>query len=239
MKIFPAIDLRNGSVVRLTQGDYNAMDVFFDDPVPVVQKFKQYGAEHLHIVDLDGAKDGTLANFDTIQRIAENTNLFLQVGGGIRNVERVEQYLSIGVSRVILGTAALEDPVFLNDMVSRYGDKIAVGVDAKDGYVAVRGWKEVSQTDSVMFCKLLNEMGVKTIIYTDISKDGKMEGTNLAIYEQLQRDVRCNIIASGGISSLEEIQVLKKQGIYGAIVGKAIYLGGLSLADCIEMARAN
>lgn len=237
MEIFPAIDLRGGKVVRLTQGDYQQMVVYADNPTKVAKAFQETGASNLHVVDLDGAKEGTLCNFETIEHIVQNTSLFVQVGGGIRDEKRIQKYIQAGVKRVILGTAALENRAFVKEMVSVYGEKIAVGVDAKDGKVAVKGWLEVSDTDSVAFCKELDAIGVKTIIYTDISKDGQMAGTNIQIYQTLQKEVGCDIVASGGISYEDEINKLAQMHVYGAILGKALYTKNLDLARCIQLAK--
>lgn len=235
MKIFPAIDLRNSKVVRLVEGDYGNMQEYSDDPCKIADQFKSMGAECLHIVDLDGAKDGSVQNFETIKKIVEQGGLFVEVGGGIRNHDRVKKYLDLGVNRVILGTAAVENKEFLQEMINLYGDKIAVSVDAKDSKVATKGWVEVTDIDSVEFCKELCNMGLSTIIYTDISKDGKLTGTNMEIYKRLSKEVSCNIIASGGISFEEEVSELNKLDVYGAIVGKAIYEGKLSLENMLKI----
>ena len=227
MKIFPAIDLRDGKAVRLFQGDYDQMTVYSDDPVDVAEGFKACGAENIHLVDLDGAKDGKLVNFETIKKITGRVDMFTEVGGGIRDEERIKQYLDLGVGRVILGTVAVKDPDFLEKMVSRYGEKIAVGVDVKDGFVAINGWKEVTDKKGFEFCTWLRDIGVKTVIYTDISRDGGLKGTNI---EGL------NIVASGGISFEEEITQLKDI-VYGAILGKALYSGALDLKRAIELAK--
>ena len=186
MKIFPAIDLRDGKAVRLYQGDYDQMTVYSDSPVEVAKSFKAKGADCLHLVDLDGAKDGRLVNFDTIKEIVEEVDMYVEVGGGIRDEERIRQYLELGVGRVILGTIAVKDPEFLEAMVTKYGERIAVGVDARDGYVAVNGWKEITDRESFEFCRYLRDIGVKTVIYTDISRDGGLEGTNMEAYRKLQ-----------------------------------------------------
>lgn len=233
MEIFPAIDLREGQVVRLSQGDYDQMTVYSKDPVEVALGFRKAGAQNLHVVDLDGAKDGRLSNFETIQRIVTEAGLSVQVGGGIRDEDRIRRYLDLGVSRVILGTIATRDFNFVCRMAALYGDKIAVGVDVRDGYVAVSGWKEITQLEGMDFCKRLRDSGVSTVIYTDISKDGKMEGTNMDAYLELSEIKGLNIIASGGISSLTEIRKLKEMGTYGAILGKALYEGLFRLEDAL------
>lgn len=234
MEIFPAIDLREGQVVRLFQGDYDKMTVYSKDPVEVAKGFRKAGARNLHVVDLDGAKDGRLSNFDTIRRIVEEAGLSVQVGGGIRDEDRIRRYLDLGVSRVILGTIATRDFNFVCRMAALYGDRIAVGVDVRDGYVAVSGWKEITHLEGMDFCRRLRDSGVATVIYTDISKDGKMQGTNLEAYEELSGIKGLNVIASGGISSLSEIRELKEMGIFGAILGKSLYEGLFRLEDALK-----
>ena len=237
MKIFPAIDLKDGKAVRLTQGDYSKVEVFFKNPLEVLDYFNSNNSENLHIVDLDGAKDGSTQNYETIKSIVENSNFFVQVGGGIRDEERIRKYLDLGANRVILGTIAVQNEAFLIDMITKYSDKIAVGVDAKNQKVAISGWEEVVELDSLDFCKRLSDIGVKTIIYTDISKDGMMTGTNLEVYKKLKEFVKSDIIASGGIAYKEEIIELAKENTYGAIVGKAIYSNLLNLKEIIELAK--
>lgn len=234
MKIFPAIDLRDGKVVRLYQGDYDQMTVYNDDPVAVVRQFKAAGASHLHVVDLDGAKDGELTNFSTIKSIVEEGGLFVEVGGGIRDEERIRQYLDLGVGRVILGTIAVTDFPFLCKMVETYGEKIAVGVDARDGMVAIHGWKEVTDTESYAFCEKLRDAGVKSVIYTDIAKDGGLQGTNLEAYRRLAQIEGLSVTASGGISYLSEIEKLRDLAD-AAILGKAIYTGALDLRKAVAV----
>ncbi|MDD6539893.1 MAG: 1-(5-phosphoribosyl)-5-[(5-phosphoribosylamino)methylideneamino]imidazole-4-carboxamide isomerase, partial [Firmicutes bacterium] len=197
MNIYPAIDLRDGKVVRLYQGDYDQMTVYQEDPVDVARSFKAAGADYLHLVDLDGAKDGELVNFDTIKAIVEDVDMFVEVGGGIRDEERIKQYLDLGVGRVILGTIAVKDREFLEKMVSVYGERIAVGVDARDGRVAINGWKEITDIDSFEFCEYLRDIGVKAVIYTDISRDGGLQGTNMEVYRKLQEIQGLEITASG------------------------------------------
>jgi len=235
MEIFPAIDIKGGQVVRLTQGDYDRVEVYSHDPAEIAVQFKSQGARNLHVVDLDGARDGTAANFDAIRRVAEAGGLYVQVGGGIRDEARVRQYLELGVGRVILGTAAAEDPDFVDRMVREYRDRIAVGVDARDGLVAVRGWRETTALDSLAFCETLAAAGVSTIIYTDIARDGAMQGTNLEVYRQLAGRVGCDIVASGGISCAGEITALRDLGTYGAILGKALYTGALKLEEVLSL----
>lgn len=237
MKIFPAIDLKNGEVVRLMEGDYNNKKTYFADPIEVLDFFIESGSENLHIVDLDGARDGNTFNFNTIEKIIKKCDLFTQVGGGIRNEETIKKYLNIGVKRIILGTIAFEDSNFLEKMINKYKKNIAVSVDARDRNVAVKGWEEIKKEDSVYFCKKLDSMGIDTMIYTDISKDGKLSGTNLDIYKELKNKISCDIIASGGITYEEEIIKLKEMNIDGAIVGKAIYEKKIDLKKIISMAK--
>ncbi|MCL1965523.1 MAG: 1-(5-phosphoribosyl)-5-[(5-phosphoribosylamino)methylideneamino]imidazole-4-carboxamide isomerase [Firmicutes bacterium] len=237
MIVFPAIDLRAGKVVRLTQGDYGRMDVYGDDPVQTAENFREAGAAHLHVVDLDGARDGAPRNHDTLAALAAAEGLFTQAGGGIRTPERVDAYLSLGIDRVILGTAALRDPAFLRAMVAAHGEKIAVGVDAKDGKVAVEGWRNVSDTDAMAFCRHLRDLGVQTVIYTDIAKDGRLSGTNLPAYEALGKLSGLSIVASGGVSSEAEIKTLRDMGLYGVIVGKALYEKRLALDRVLSIAK--
>jgi phosphoribosylformimino-5-aminoimidazole carboxamide ribotide isomerase len=238
MNIFPAIDLLGGKAVRLLKGDYDKVTVYSDDPVSVAKSFEAAGASFLHLVDLDGAKDGTTANFDTIKNIIENTNLSVEVGGGIRTIERIEKYVNIGVDRVILGTAAVTDPEFLENAVRRFGEKVVVGVDIKDGYVAIKGWTEVSELSCMDFCQKLEDLGVKTVICTDISKDGMMSGTNRELYRELYSKFGLNIVASGGVSSMDDVEALSKMGIFGAIVGKALYTGAIDLSTAICLAKS-
>lgn len=234
MQIFPAIDLSGGQVVRLYQGDYDQMTVYGSDPCAVAREFITAGAKYLHVVDLDGAKDGTLANFESIAAIAKQGGLYIEVGGGIRTEERIQQYLDLGVGRCILGTIAVKDFVFTARMAQKYGDRIAVGVDARDGYIAINGWKELSSETGIEFCKRLRDVGVKTVIYTDISRDGAEKGTNLELYRELAKIDGLNITASGGVSSLEELKELQTIGTHAAILGKALYTGRLDLKTVIE-----
>lgn len=236
MNIIPAIDLIDGKAVRLQKGDYNKVTVYSDSPEKVAQYFYKCGARYLHVVDLDGAKSGKADNYETIKRILEASDLSVEVGGGIRSMDVVEQYVKAGVDRIILGTAALTAPEFLERAVSEYGDKITVGVDIKDGMVAIKGWTEVSSITCEDFCKKLEKMSVASVICTDISKDGMMSGTNLELYRQLNKEFSINFIASGGVSTLDDVRALKEMGIYGAILGKAIYTGAISLADAIRVA---
>ena len=233
MQIFPAIDLRGGQVVRLYQGDYDRETVYAADPCAVARSFLAAGARYLHVVDLDGARDGMLANFDTIAAIVKQGGLYIEVGGGIRTEDRIRRYLDLGVGRCILGTIAVHDFDFTARMAQTYGDRIAVGVDARDGYVAVSGWKELSAERGVDFCRRLRDAGVKTVIYTDISRDGAEAGTNLDLYRQLAEIDGLDITASGGVSSIEELKELQRIGTRAAILGKALYTGRLDLKTVI------
>lgn len=237
MLIFPAIDLFEGQAVRLYKGDYAQKTVYSDNPVEIALDFARKGAKQIHIVDLEGAKDGTTPNLELICKIKEQAGLFCEVGGGIRNMQTVEKYLSHGIDRVILGTAAVLDEEFLDAAVAKYGEKIAVGIDVLDGFVAIKGWTEKTKETTLEFCKKMQEKGVKTIICTDISKDGAMKGTNRELYAELSQKLSLNIIASGGVSTMEDIKALAKQNIYGAIVGKAYYIGAIELDKAIEEAK--
>lgn len=233
MYIFPAIDLLGGKVVRLFHGDYNKVTVYNDHPEEQVKTFEAIGAKRLHIVDLDGARSGGAENFESIKKIKNSTNVFTQLGGGIRSIDRIDTYLSLGIDRVILGSAALRDPVFLKEAVAAYAEKIAVGVDARDGKVATDGWLKTSDTDSFEFCKHLADIGVQTVIYTDISRDGALSGTNLEAYKKLAEIKGLDIVASGGITFYDELETLASIGTYGAIIGKAHYDGRLDLKKII------
>lgn len=235
MKIFPAIDIYEGAAVRLFKGDYKKLTVYNKNPQNVVEAFENKGASCIHIVDLEGAKNGGTPNLSTIKNIVENTNLFSEVGGGIRSMETIEKYLSIGVGRVILGTAAVTEEGFAEKAVLKYGDRIAVGVDIKDERVAIKGWTEKSDFSCDDFCMKMQKIGVKTLICTDISKDGAMEGTNLELYKNLSEKFRLDIIASGGISTIDDIKKLTKMNVYGAIIGKAYYTGAINLAEAIRV----
>ena len=234
MQIFPAIDLRGGQVVRLYQGDYDQETIYAADPCAVARDFLAAGARYLHVVDLDGARDGTLANFETIAALVRQGGLYIEVGGGIRTEERIRRYLDLGVGRCILGTIAVKDFAFTERMAQKYGDRIAVGVDARDGFVAVSGWKELSEERGVDFCRRLRDAGVKTVIYTDISRDGAEQGTNLDLYRELAGIEGLDITASGGVSSIEELRELQTIGTKAAILGKALYTGWLDLKTVME-----
>ena len=237
MNIFPAIDLFDKKAVRLFKGDYNQMTVYSDNPIEVARDFEKSGAKYIHMVDLEGAKDGTTPNIEVVSDIAKNTSLFVEIGGGIRSMETVERYLNAGVSRVILGTSAVTDEDFLVSAVEKYGDKIAVGADVKDGYIAIKGWLEKSAYTLDSFFEKMQKLGVKTIICTDISKDGAMKGTNLQMYRELSKKYSLDIVASGGVSAIDDIKELRKMELYGAIIGKAYYTGAINLADAIEVAK--
>lgn len=237
MNIFPAIDLFSGQAVRLYRGDYNKMTVYSNNPASVAKTFYDNGAEFIHLVDLEGAKNGLTPNIDTVKKIVDTVNLFTEVGGGIRSIGTIENYLSIGVSRVILGTAAVTNETFLIEAVEKFGEKIAVGVDIKDGCVAIKGWTEKSKYSCFDFCNKMQDIGVKTIICTDISRDGAMEGTNRALYKEISERYNMQIIASGGVSTIEDIKELAKMSLYGAIIGKAYYTGAIDLKKAIEVAK--
>ncbi len=236
MYIYPAIDLYGGKAVRLYKGDYAQMTVYSDDPAQVAGAFAAAGAQYIHLVDLEGAKAGRPANLDTIRAIRQAAPLFAQVGGGIRSMETVEAYFSIGVERVILGTAAVTDPAFLEAALAAYGQRIAVGVDLRDGFVAIRGWTETAQLTADAFLKRMEDLGVRTVICTDISRDGAMNGTNRELYRALSRSYDLELIASGGVSSLEDVAALRDMGLHGAIIGKAWYTGAIDLKTAIEVA---
>ena len=237
MLIFPAIDLYEKKAVRLLKGEYDKMTVYSENPLEIAKDFEKNGAECIHIVDLEGAKDGTTPNYDTVKAIAQNTSLFTEIGGGIRSMQVIEKYINAGVDRVILGTAAVNDENFLSEAVKKYNDKIAVGVDIKDGYVAIKGWTEKSEYNCYDFCKKMQDIGVKTLIITDISKDGAMQGTNHELYKNLSEKFNLNITASGGVSDIEDVKQLRNINLYGAIIGKAYYTKAISLKEAIEVAR--
>ena len=237
MELFPAIDLIGGCAVRLVKGDYAQKTVYSDNPSEVAKSFAAAGAKYLHVVDLEGAKDGGTPNLETIQNIVENGGLLVEVGGGIRSEEVIQKYLDAGVFRIILGTAAVQNPAFLEEMVQKYGEKIAVGVDIKDGMVAIKGWTEVSTESCFDFCEKLQKIGVKTIICTDISKDGLLSGTNLELYKELSEKFSVDIVASGGVTTLDDVKKLADMGMYGAILGKALYTGNIDLKAVVELTK--
>lgn len=237
MYLYPAIDLYEGKAVRLYKGDYNQMTVYSTNPAEVAKAFELQGTTRLHLVDLEGARDGTTSNLPVIEKILSRTNLFTEVGGGIRDLPTAERYLSLGVDRVILGTAAVKDEAFLNQALDLHGEKIAVGVDIKDGFVAIRGWTEKSSLTTEEFFEKMEKLGVKTIICTDISKDGAMQGTNRALYQDLSQKFSIDLIASGGVSTLDDILALKQMNLHGAIIGKAYYTGAIDLREALEAVK--
>lgn len=237
MYLFPAIDLIGGQAVRLVKGDYSKKTVYSNSPVEVAKSFYKAGAEYLHVVDLDGAKSGNTDNISVIADIIKESGLKAEVGGGIRSEEVIKKYIDAGVYRVILGTVAVTNPEFCKEMTAKYGDKIAVGVDIKDGFVAIKGWTQVADKTCFDFCKELEEMGVKTVICTDISKDGLLSGTNLELYKELQSKFNIDFTASGGVSSLEDIKALMEIGVYGAILGKALYTGDVNLKEAVALTK--
>ena len=237
MIIFPAIDLVSGKAVRLLKGDYDKMTVYSDNPLEIAKQFEAAGAEYIHMVDLEGAKEGTTPNLSIVESVVKNTNLKVEIGGGIRSMKVVEKYREIGVSRVILGTAAVENEAFLKEAVAKYGDFITVGADIKDGFVAIKGWMEKSNITCDDFFRYISEIGVKTVICTDVSKDGAMQGTNRQLYRELRRKFSMDIVASGGVSSIDDIIALRTLDLYAAIVGKAYYLGAIDLKTAIEVAK--
>lgn len=237
MLIFPAIDLYEGKAVRLYKGNYEEMTVYSTDPVSVARDFKAQGAEQMHTVDLEGARDGGTPNLGIIERIVSETGLFVECGGGLRDMASIDHAFSSGVGRVILGTAAVSDEALLADAVQKYGEKIAVGADLRDGKVAIKGWREDSGITAEDFLRRIETLGVRTVICTDISRDGAMRGANAELYERLQREFGLELIASGGVSSMEDVARLRALGLYGAIIGKAYYTGDISLRAAVEAAR--
>ena len=237
MVIFPAIDILDGKAVRLLKGDYKKVTVYSERPWEFAQDFVSRGCSAIHIVDLDGARTGDTVNLKTVERIAQTEGLYSEIGGGIRNMETVEKYLDCGISRVILGTAALNDSAFLKAALARFSDRIAVGVDLKDGYVSVKGWIETSDKDGFEFMKELEDMGVKAVIVTDISRDGAMRGTNLDLYRRIASETSMAVTASGGVSTIDDVRALRKLDLYGAIIGKAYYTGAIKLEDALEAAK--
>ncbi len=236
MHIFPAIDLFDKKAVRLYKGDYEQMTVYSDDPLSVAREFERLGARFIHMVDLEGARDGTTPNIDIVREVVKNTSLFVEIGGGIRSLETVKKYIDAGVGRVILGTAAVNDPKLLSEAVRLYGEKIAVGADVKDGYIAIKGWVEKSDYTLDTFFEKMEKLGVSTVICTDISRDGAMQGTNRDMYSALSKKYSISIIASGGVSSLDDIKALADMHIYGAIIGKAYYTGAIDLKEAVILA---
>ncbi len=236
MVLFPAIDILGSKAVRLFKGDYNQVTVYSENPIEVARTFADKGCKAIHLVDLDGAKEGSAVNMKTIEKIAQISSLYSEIGGGIRNMSTVERYLEVGIGRVILGTAALNDPAFLKDAIKRFGCRIAVGVDMKEGYVAIKGWLETSKKKGLVFLKELEDLGLKAAIVTDISRDGAMKGTNLELYRSIASTVGLQITASGGVSTLDDIKALKEIGVHAAIIGKAYYTGAIRLEEALEVA---
>ena len=237
MFVFPAIDLVGGKAVRLFKGDYDKMTVYSNHPEEIARDFVNEGAGHIHIVDLEGARDGNTPNFETVCRIKNESGAFCEIGGGIRSMDIVEKYISAGIDRVILGTAAVKDEAFLKEALSRYGDRIAVGVDIRDGCVAVKGWLEKTSFEAMDFCRKMKDLGVRTIICTDISKDGAMQGTNRALYKKLKEELDIDITASGGVSTMDDVVTLTEMGVYGIIIGKAYYTGAVDLKQAVELEK--
>lgn len=237
MKLFPAIDLYKGKAVRLFKGDYKEMTVYSENPIEIAYDFEKCGAKCIHIVDLEGARDGTTPNINIVKRIKNETSLFCEIGGGIRNIKTINDYIECGVDRVILGTAAVNDMELLKEAIAKYGEKIAVGVDLMDGYVAIKGWTEKSGYSCFEFCEMMQNLGVKALICTDISKDGAMKGTNRELYRELSEKFSLDIIASGGVSSIDDVKALKDMNLYGAIIGKAYYIGAINLKEALEVAK--
>lgn len=237
MLIYPAIDIFSGKAVRLFKGDYAQMTVYNENPEEVALDFLNSGATHIHLVDLEGAKSGETPNIETVIKIKKITGLFCEIGGGIRSIEVIDRYISAGIDRVVLGTAAVINEGLVEQAIEKYGEKIAVGIDIKDGLVAIKGWTETCDIDAFEFCEKMEKLGVKTVVCTDISKDGAMKGTNHQLYRRLSDKFSLNIIASGGVSSIDDIKRLAKLQLYGAIVGKAYYTGAISLKEAIEVAQ--
>lgn len=238
MRLYPAIDMIDGQCVRLVQGDYRKKTTFSEDPLAVALRWQEQGGEFIHLVDLDGAKTGDMPNFDMICRIAKELDIPIEVGGGIRDIHAVEKYLEHGVNRVILGTAAIKNPDFVREAVKEYGKRIVVGIDAKDGMVAVSGWEEVSQVSALSLAKRMEQLGVCTIIYTDIATDGMLKGPNLSAMREMAEYVATDVVASGGVSSLKDLEQLSKTGVEGAIVGKALYTGHVQLSDAVSLCKS-
>ena len=237
MILFPAIDLYEKKAVRLYKGDYANMTVYSENPMEIARDFRNKGCTHIHMVDLEGARDGTTPNLSVVEQVAGETGLFVEIGGGIRTLQTVKRYLDCGVSRVILGTAAIQDEAFLREAAEKYGEKIAVGADVRDGRIAIKGWLETAPVELERFLEKVEAMGIRNVICTDISRDGAMGGTNLALYRQLSEKYRLDITASGGVSTIEDIRRLRQMDLYGAIIGKAYYTGAIDLKDALEAAK--
>ena len=237
MNIFPAVDIYDGKVVRLYKGDYEKMTVYGDSPLAVAREFEKKGAKFIHMVDLEGAKTGGVPNLSHVTAVARETSLFVEIGGGVRSMEVVDSYIGAGVGRVIIGTAAIKDEPFLIKALEKYGEKIAVGADVKDGKIAIKGWTETSEITLDAFLSRMTALGVRTVICTDISKDGAESGTNLALYSELSQKYSIDIVASGGVSSISDVKALRKMNMYGAIIGKAYYTGAIKLEEALEVAK--
>ena len=238
MLIFPAIDLRDGQVVRLVEGDYDRMTVYGNDPLSVAKAYREAGAEYLHVVDLDAAKDGAQKNLAVIEKLAAESGLRLEVGGGVRDEASAKRYLDAGVARVILGSAAIEKPELMETLAKRYPGQVAAGVDARNGFVAIHGWKTVTDIVAYDFVESLPRRGIDTVIYTDISRDGKLQGPNVSAYERLSKIKNLNIVASGGVSSPDDVAALAKLDLYAAIIGKALYDGRMTLEEALKAAKS-
>ncbi len=237
MVILPAIDIKDGNCVRLFKGDYGTVQKVADSYMDTARSFERAGAEWIHMVDLDGAKDATQQNKEIFLDVAKNTGLKVEVGGGIRTLDTVEMYLSAGISRVIIGSAAVKNPQLVKDAVKEYGERIAVGIDAKNGYVATEGWLETSDVHFTDLAKAMSDIGVQYIIFTDISKDGTLSGVNAEQLNEINKCCPANIIASGGVHTIEDIRICKQLGLYGTICGKSIYSGSLDLAEAVQLAK--
>ena len=237
MNIFPAVDIYDGKVVRLYKGDYEKMTVYGDSPLAVAREFEKKGAKFIHMVDLEGAKTGSVPNLSHVTAVARETSLFVEIGGGVRSMDVVDSYIEAGVGRVIIGTAAVKNEPFLIEALAKHGEKIAVGADVKDGKIAIKGWTETSEITLEDFLLRMTELGVKTVICTDISKDGAENGTNLALYSELSQKYSIDIVASGGVSSISDVKALRKMNMYGAIIGKAYYTGAIKLEEALEVAK--
>lgn len=236
MRLYPAIDLKDGKCVRLVQGDYNAVTVFGDTPSEMAKRWEKEGGSYIHLVDLDGAKEGRSINEAAIKSIIEAVDIPVELGGGIRTLSQIEEKLALGVDRIILGSAAVRDKALVKKAIDRFGsDKIVVGVDAKEGRVAIEGWLEVTDISAVDFCLALKKLGVKTIIYTDIAKDGMMQGPNVEETKRLVEATGLRIVASGGVATLEDLQAVEEAGVEGAIIGKALYLGAIDLKEAVGL----
>lgn len=236
MRIYPAIDIKDGQCVRLFKGRFDEVTVYGDSPADMAEKWEKLGGEFIHVVDLDGALKGHGVNAEKIKEICQRVSVPVQTGGGIRTMEDIESKLACGISRVIIGTKAVSDSDFIKNAVSKYGDKIVIGIDAKDGMVAVEGWEKTSDFTAVEFAKKMESLGVKTIVYTDIATDGTLAGPNVEAMREMASAVSCDIIASGGVGSLDDILSLKDTGVEGVIVGKALYTGKVNLQDAVDKA---